>query len=71
MKSVIAVISISTGGVLRIGRAFLEYSGIRAGDKLVVLKDVKDGGVTIQIQRGNKIILQLRDAVVQPWPLRT
>ena len=60
MKSVIAVITISTGDVLRLNMAFREYFGIRAGDRLVVLKE--DGGVTIQFQRGNRIILQLRDA---------
>ena len=61
MKSVIAVMTISTGGVLRLNMAFREYFGIRASDRLVVLKD---GVVTIQFQRGNRIILQLRDATI-------
>ena len=62
MLSVLAVMTVSSQGNLRLNKALCVRWGIQRGDKVVVLKG--DDTVTIQVQRGDAVILQLRDATL-------
>ena len=62
MKAVIANITISTGGVLRLSKDLMNQVGIQPGDKLVVMRE--DDRVTIQFQRNDDILLRLADAQI-------
>ena len=59
--------SVSTGGVIRLTKHMLEEYNIRPGDKIVMLQDTETSTMTLQVQRGNKIVLILDDAKpIQP-----
>ena len=65
MKVVLANITISTGGVLRLSKDLMNQMGIQPGDKIVVMRE--DDSVTIQFQRNGDILLRLSDAkIVKP-----
>ena len=65
MKAVIANITISTGGVMRLSKDLMNHVGIHPGDKIVVMRE--DDRVTIQFQRNDNIRLRLADAkIVNP-----
>jgi len=65
MKVVLANITISTGGVLRMSKDLMNQMGIQPGDKIVVMRE--DDSVTIQFQRNDHILLRLSDAkIVKP-----
>ena len=65
MKVVLANITISTGGVLRLSKDLMNQMGIQPGDKIVVMRE--NSSVTIQFQRNDHIILRLADAkIVKP-----
>jgi formylmethanofuran dehydrogenase subunit D len=65
MKVVLANITISTGGVLRLSKDLMNQVGIQAGDKIVVMRE--DDNVTIQFQRNDAVLLRLSDAkIVNP-----
>ena len=67
MKVVLANITISTGGVLRLNKDLMNQVGIQPGDKIVVMKESERPEVTIQFQRNDDIILRLSDAkIVKP-----
>lgn len=62
MKAVLANITVSTGGVLRLSKDLMNHVGIHPGDKLVVMRE--DDSVTIQFQRNDDILLRLADAKI-------
>ena len=65
MKSVLANITISTGGVLRMSKNLINHVGVQSGDKIVVMRE--DDRVTIQFQRNDDILLRLSNAkIVKP-----
>ncbi len=65
MKVVLANITVSTGGVLRLSKDLMNQMGIQPGDKIVVMRE--DDNVTIQFQRNDHILLRLSDAkIVKP-----
>ena len=67
MKVVIGDMSISNGGALRLNKRLVERMGIKRGDRLIVMQDTENCRITIQIQRGDKVIFLLNDAeVVRP-----
>ncbi len=67
MKVVLANITISTGGVLRLNKDLMNQVGIQPGDKIVVMKESERPEITIQFQRNDDIILRLSDAkIVKP-----
>lgn len=55
MVSVIGMMSISTGGIIRLSKKLIELIGAQADDKLVILKTGEDL-YTIQIQRDDEVI---------------
>jgi hypothetical protein len=67
MKVVLANITISTGGVLRLNKDLMNQVGIEPGDKIVVMKENERPEITIQFQRNDDILLRLSDAkIVKP-----
>lgn len=64
MKVVIGDMSISTGGVLRLNKSLAERMGIRPGDRVIVMQDTETSKISLQIQRGDKVIFLLNDAVL-------
>ena len=65
MKVVLAIITVSTGCVLRLSKDLMKQIGIQPGDKIVVMRE--EDSVTIQFQRNDDIILRLSDAkIVKP-----
>jgi hypothetical protein len=67
MKVVLANITISTGGVLRLNKDLMNQVGILPGDKIVVMKENERPEITIQFQRNDDILLRLSDAkIVKP-----
>jgi antitoxin component of MazEF toxin-antitoxin module len=62
MNVVLATISISTGGVMRLSKDLMNRVGLQPGDKIVVLRE--DDRVTIQFQRNDRILLRLADATI-------
>ena len=62
MKVVLANITVSTGGVLRLSKDLMNQMGIQPGDKIVVMRE--DDSVTIQFQRNGDILLRLADAKI-------
>ena len=67
MKAVVGDMTVSTGGVLRLNKSLVERMGIKPGDRVIVMQDTENSKITIQIQRGNKVVFLLDDAeVVNP-----
>ena len=65
MKVVLANITVSTGGVLRLSKDLMNQMGVQPGDKIVVMRE--DDSVTIQFQRNGHILLRLANAkIVKP-----
>lgn len=56
MVVVLAIMSVSTGGVIRLTKRLVENLGLKSGDRLVILKE--DDKIIIQFQRGDKIIFR-------------
>jgi hypothetical protein len=56
MISVLADMSVSSGGVLRLSKRLIERIGARPGDRLVVLKDNQNNKVIIQFQRDDNVV---------------
>jgi hypothetical protein len=63
MKVVIADMTVSTGGVLRLNKCIMEDYNIQAGDRIVMMQDVEDSTITLQIQRGTEILARIEGAV--------
>ena len=63
LKVVIADMTVSTGGVLRLNKCIMEDYNIQAGDRIVMMQDVNDSSITLQIQRGTKILARIEGAV--------
>jgi hypothetical protein len=63
MKVVIADMTVSTGGVLRLNKCIMEDYNIQAGDRIVMMQDVNDSSITLQIQRGTEILARIEGAV--------
>jgi hypothetical protein len=63
LKVVIADMTVSTGGVLRLNKCIMEDYNIQAGDRIVMLQDVDDSTITLQIQRGTEILARIEGAV--------
>jgi hypothetical protein len=62
MKVVLANISISTGGVMRLSKDLMNHVGLQPGDRIVVMRE--DDHVTIQFQPNDHILLRLADATI-------
>jgi bifunctional DNA-binding transcriptional regulator/antitoxin component of YhaV-PrlF toxin-antitoxin module len=62
MKAVIAGMNVSTGGVLRIAKSIKEMFDIKPGDKIIMIQDTENGKITLQFQRGNKVVALLDGA---------
>jgi hypothetical protein len=63
LKVVIADMTVSTGGVLRLNKCIMEDYNIQAGDRIVMMQDVNDSSITLQIQRGTEILARIEGAV--------
>jgi hypothetical protein len=63
LKVVIADMTVSTGGVLRLNKCIMEDYDIQAGDKIIMLQDVEDSSITLQIQRGTEILARIEGAI--------
>lgn len=63
LKVVIADMTVSTGGVLRLNKCIMEDYNIQAGDRIVMMQDVNDSSITLQIQRGTKILARIEGAM--------
>jgi hypothetical protein len=63
LKVVIADMTVSTGGVLRLNKCIMEDYNIKAGDRIVMMQDVNDSTITLQIQRGTEILARIEGAV--------
>lgn len=63
LKVVIADMTVSTGGVLRLNKCIMEDYNIQAGDRIVMMQDVNDSTLTLQIQRGTEILARIEGAV--------
>lgn len=67
MKAVIGDMTISNGGVLRLNKSLVESLGVKPGDRLIIMRDTGSSKITIQLQRGNEVILRLSDCeIVRP-----
>lgn len=62
MKVIIGNMTISTGGVLRLNKNLMERMGTRRGDRVIIMQDAENSKITIQIQRGGKVIFLLNNA---------
>lgn len=63
MKVVIADMTVSTGGVLRLNKCIMEEYNIQAGDRIIMMQNVEDSTITLQIQRGTEILARIEGAV--------
>lgn len=63
LKVVIADMTVSTGGVLRLNKCIMEDYNIQPGDRIVMMQDVNDSRITLQIQRGTEILARIEGAV--------
>jgi len=63
LKVVIADMTVSTGGVLRLNKCIMEDYNIQPGDRIVMMQDVNDSSITLQIQRGTEILARIEGAV--------
>ena len=59
MLSVLADMSVSTGGIIRLSKRLIEKIGVESGDRLVVLKDNPNNKIIIQFQRDDEVIFRL------------
>jgi hypothetical protein len=62
VKAVVGDMSVSTGGVLRLGKSIQDLFGIKAGDRIILLQDTENSKMTLQLQRGSKVIMLLDGA---------
>ena len=62
MKAVVGDMCISSGGVLRLGKAIRELFGIKPGDHLIIFQDTENSKMSLQLQRGNRVIAVLDGA---------
>ena len=62
LKAVIANMSVSTGGVIRLNKYMLNKYNILPGDRIVLLQDTETSALTLQVQRENKVVLFLDTA---------
>lgn len=62
MKAVIADMTVSTGGVLRLNKSLMHNYDIHPGDRIIMLQDTENSKITLQIQREAKILLRLEGA---------
>jgi hypothetical protein len=63
LKVVIADMTVSTGGVLRLNKCIMEDYNIQPGDRIVMMQDVNDSSITLQIQRGTEILARIEGAL--------
>jgi hypothetical protein len=63
LKVVIADMTVSKGGVLRLNKCIMEDYNIQAGDRIVMMQNVDDSSITLQIQRGTQILARIEGAV--------
>ena len=63
LKVVIADMTVSTGGVLRLNKCIMEDYNIQPGDRIVMMQDVNDSSITLQIQRGTRILARIEGAI--------
>lgn len=54
--------TVSTGGVLRLNKSIMHDFDIRSGDRIVMMQDTENSKITLQVQRGTKILLRLEGA---------
>nr|MDO8132927.1 hypothetical protein [Candidatus Njordarchaeum guaymaensis] len=67
MKAVIGDMTISNGGILRLNESLVESLGVEPRDRLIIMQDTENSKITIQLQRGNEVILRLSDCeIVRP-----
>ena len=57
-----ADMAVSSGGSLRLSKTLMEKTGVKPGDRLIIMQDTENPKITLQIQRGNKVILRLNNA---------
>ena len=65
MIAVMADISVSSGGILRLSKRLIERVGVKAGDRLVVLKENPSNKIIIQFQRDDNVIFRLEGEEVK------
>ena len=65
MIAVMADISVSSGGILRLSKRLIERIGVKSGDRLVVLKENPSKKIIIQFQRDDDVIFRLEGAEVK------
>ena len=53
MVALLAVMSVSTEGVIRLSKSLTEMLGVKSGDKLVVMEE--NDKIVIQFQRHDKV----------------
>ena len=62
MKAVLADMTVSTGGMLRLNKFLMDEFSICPGDRIIVLQDPESSKVSFRVQRGTKILLALDGA---------
>jgi hypothetical protein len=62
MKAVVGDLHVSTGGVLRLGKSVQGFFGIKPGDRIILLQDTENSKMTLQLQRGSKVLMLLDGA---------
>lgn len=62
MKAVVGDMCVSTGGILRLGKSIQGFFGIKPGDRIILLQDTENSRMTLQLQRGSKVIMLLDGA---------
>jgi bifunctional DNA-binding transcriptional regulator/antitoxin component of YhaV-PrlF toxin-antitoxin module len=62
MVTVVAVMSVSTEGIIRLSKNLIERIGVKAGDRLVVMKENDE--YIIQIQREDKVIFRFKGKII-------
>ena len=65
MIAVMADISVSSGGILRLSKRLIERIGVKSGDRLVVLKENPSNKIIIQFQRDDNVIFRLEGEEVK------
>ncbi len=67
MKAVIADMTVSTGGILRLNKFLMDAYSICPGDRIIILQDSGNSKISFRVQRGTKILFALDGAEpVQP-----
>ena len=64
IHAVVADVSVSSGGIIRLSKRLVEKIGVKPGDRLVILKENPSDQIIIQFQREDKVIFRLSGKVM-------